>query len=142
MSKKDFTYSFESSKPTETIFETLLDVKKWWFGFYEERITGKSKKVNDEFNFKAGGGMHDTTQKLVELIPDKKITWLVTASNLTFLKKPSEWLNTKFYFELAKAGSKTKIIFTHQGLNPAIECYNDCSLGWTHYLKQLENTLK
>ncbi len=142
MSKQDFTYSFESSKSTETIFETLLDVRKWWFGVYEETITGKSKKVNDEFNFKAGGGVHDTTQKLVELIPNKKIAWLVTASNLTFLKKPGEWLNTKFYFELAKAGSKTKITFTHEGLTPSIECYKDCSGGWTQYLQNLEKKLK
>ena len=88
MSNKDFTYSFTSSQSIEKIFENLLDVRKWWFGVYDETIKGKSKKVNDEFTFLDGGGVHDTTQKMVELIPNKKIVWLVTKSNLSFLKKP------------------------------------------------------
>src|SRR5689334_5121836 len=91
MKTENFSYSFESSKPTETIFETLLDVRKWWNGVYDETITGKSKDVNDVFTFLAGGGVHETTQKMIEMVPNKKVEWMVTKSNLTFLKKPDEW---------------------------------------------------
>src|ERR1051325_52794 len=109
MSDKNFTYGFTSSKPVETIFETLLDVRKWWFGIFDETITGKSEKLNDEFTFMAGGGVHHTTQKVVELVPHKKIVWLVTASDLSFLKKPGEWKDTRFYFELSSKGDSTRI---------------------------------
>ena len=142
MRTENFTYSFESSKPAETIFETVLDVRKWWNGVYNETITGNSKNVNDVFTFLAGGGVHATTQKMVEMIPNKKVGWLVTASNLSFLKKPDEWKNTKFNFQLDKKGDKTKITFTHEGLQPEIECYDDCSTGWMQYLKKLEQRLK
>ena len=142
MSGRNFTYSFESSKTSDKIFETLLDPKKWWVGVFEETITGKSKNVDDVFTFLAGGGVHRTTQKMVERIPNKKVVWLVTASNLSFLEKPDEWLNTKFYFELSASGSKTKITFTHVGLQPEIECYDACSSGWMQYLKRLEQNLK
>ncbi|WP_100613061.1 SRPBCC family protein [Confluentibacter lentus] len=142
METKNFSYSFESTKSPETIFTLLLDVKKWWSGFYEETIIGESKKPNDVFSFKAGGGMHYTVQKLVEVIPNKKIVWLVTESNLSFLKEVDEWNNTKIRFDLLPNGNKTKITFTHDGLVPAFECYGACSSAWTNYMQQLENTLR
>lgn len=138
----DFTYTFTSPQPVEDIFETLQDVRKWWFGVYDETITGSSNKAGDEFTFIAGGGVHNTTQKMIELIPNKKIAWQVTAANLSFLKKPEEWKNTTFKFELTKEGNNTRVTFTHVGLQPDIECYDACSGGWTQYLKRLEQKLK
>ena len=142
MKKENFTYSFTSSTSAKDIFELLLDIEKWWSGLYEETIKGKSHQLNDEFTFKAGGGMHDTTQKLIELIPNKKIVWLVTNSKLTFLSGPSEWENTKICFDLSKEGDKTLVTFTHDGLVPQLECYGACSGGWTGYLENLKKKLK
>lgn len=142
MKQDNFTYSFTSSKSAKEIFELLLHIEQWWSGLYEETIKGKSQQLNDEFSFKAGGGMHDTTQKLVELIPNKKIVWLVTKSNLTFLSKPDEWTNTKLCFDINSNGDKTTVTFTHDGLTPQIECYNACSGGWTGYLDNLKKKLK
>ena len=140
--KKNYTYSFQTSKSTEEVFKTLLDVRKWWSGLYDETIKGESKKINDEFTFNAGAGAHYTRQKLVELIPDKKVAWLVTDSNLTFLKDSSEWNNTKICFELSPNGNKTNVQFTHEGLVPQIECYDQCSSAWTGYLDNLKKALK
>ena len=142
MKKENFTYSFTSSKTPEAIFILLLNIDQWWSGLYQETITGKSHQLNDEFSFKAGGGAHNTTQKLVELIPNKKIVWLVTDSKLTFLKDTSEWTGTKIHFDLAKDGDKTVVTFTHEGLMPQIECYKQCSDGWKGYLVNLEKKLK
>lgn len=142
MKKENFTYSFTSSKSTKDIFELLLDIEQWWSGLYEETIEGKSRQLNDEFTFKAGGGMHDTTQKLVELIPNKKIVWLVTKSNLSFASNPSEWTNTKICFKLSNEEDKTIVTFTHDGLVPQFECYDACSGGWTAYLDNLKKKLK
>ncbi|MDX2174191.1 MAG: SRPBCC domain-containing protein [Bacteroidota bacterium] len=142
MKKDNFSYSFKTSKAPEEVYKLLLDIEEWWSGLYEETISGKSKKVNDEFTFEAGGGVHNTTQKLVELIPHKKIVWLVTKSNLSFLSKPNEWENTKICFDLSQKEDKTIVTFTHDGLTPQIECYNACSGGWTGYLDNLKKKLK
>jgi len=142
MENKDFTFSFESAKPLNEIFETLLDVRKWWIGIFNETISGSSKKLNDEFVFKAGDGVHHTEHRLIELEPNKKVTWLTTKSNLSFVTKTDEWTNTKFGFEITQQGNKHKITFTHEGLVPKFECYEDCSGGWTLYLKKLAETLK
>lgn len=142
MKKENYMYSFKSSKSSEDIFKLLLDVRQWWSGLYEEKITGKSDQLNEEFDYSAGGGIHYSKQKLVEVIPDKKIVWLVTDSKLTFLKDTSEWTGTKIHFDLAKDGDKTLVTFTHEGLVPQIECFNQCSDGWKGYLVNLEKKLK
>ncbi len=140
-SNKHFTKSFTTEKTPETVYNLLLNIKKWWSGLYSETIKGKSKKVNDEFTFSAGGGAHYSKQKLVELAPNKKIAWLVTESNLNFLDNTSEWVNTKICFDISKEGNKTRVIFTHKGLIPKIESYEGCASAWTQYLANLEKTL-
>ena len=74
-------------------------------------------------------------QKLVEVIPDKKVVWLVTGSKLNFIEDESEWTGTKISFELANDDGKTQVHFTHIGLVPKAECYIDCVRGWDHYIK-------
>jgi hypothetical protein len=142
MKAENFTYSFNSSKTPEEIFELLLTIEQWWSGLYEETIAGKSHKLNDEFSFEAGNGVHYSKQKLVELIPDKKIVWLVTESKLNFLSDPGEWIDTKICFNISTEENKTIVTFTHDGLTPQIECYNNCSGAWTGYLENLKKKLE
>jgi len=142
MKKQNFTYSFSSPKTPEEIYAQLLDVRQWWSGLFGESFTGDSKKTGDEFNFKAGNGMHNTTQKLVEAVPGKRIVWLVTSSQLSFLSDPSEWKGTRICFDLVKDGKNTVVTFTHEGLVPQIECYQNCSSAWTGYLDNLKKALK
>lgn len=139
---KNYSYSFIASKSAKEIFELLLNVENWWSGIYEETITGNSQKLNDEFSFSAGGGMHFSKQKLVELILNKKIVWQVTESNLSFLNNSKEWENTKLVFDISERNGKTQVTFIHFGLDPQIECYDGCSNAWTQYLHNLEKKLK
>lgn len=139
---KNFEYTFESSKSKAEIFKLLLAVDKWWSGLFNETIAGESTGIHDEFTFNAGGGAHYSRQKLVELIPDTRIVWQVTESNLSFLKETSEWTGTKISFDISsEGGGTTKVIFTHAGLVPHFECYTSCSDAWTQYLKNLKEKL-
>ena len=142
MTNQNFQYTFTSSKITAEVFAYLINPKNWWVGLFGETIEGKSESINDEFSFRAGDGVHYSNQKLTELVGDKKIVWLVTESNLSFLKNTNEWAGTKICFKLEKVGDKTKITFTHDGLIPQIECYSSCTNAWTQYLQNLQNHLK
>jgi hypothetical protein len=142
MENQNFQYSFTTSKPTNDVFAHLLNPKNWWVGLFGETMEGKSESINDEYSFIAGDGVHYSNQKLIELVADKKIVWLVTESNLSFLKNNNEWAGTKICFDIKKVGDRTKITFTHDGLIPEIECFSGCSSAWTQYLQNLQEHLQ
>lgn len=141
MEHKDFTKVLSVGLNPEKAFDAIRDVRGWWSGLYGEQIEGRADKINDEFTFRAGGGAHYSKQKLVELIPGQKISWLVTDSKLGFLRNQTEWTGTRINFEITKADNKTRIVFSHTGLVPGIECYHACSNGWTGYLQKFEQKL-
>lgn len=141
MEKENFSYRFKTSKSAHEVYELLLNIDLWWSGLFEEHIEGKSENIHDEFSFSAGGGLHYSKQKLVELIPEEKIVWLVTDSKLSFLKTPTEWNGTKISFAISSDNSKTEVTFTHEGLVPQIECYDSCSGAWNGYLDKLKKKL-
>lgn len=133
MKAKDYTFQFTVEASAHEVFDKINSVSKWW----TEELEGSSKKLNDEFTVRFFDDVHVSTQKIVELVPDKKIVWLVTKSKLNFIKKQDEWTGTKIVFEIAEKDNKTQVQFTHIGLVPEIECYEDCtgSGGWERYLK-------
>lgn len=139
---KDFSYSFTTPKSPEEIFHLLLVIDKWWSGIFEETITGESQKINDEFSFSAGGGAHYSKHRLVELVPGQKIVWEVIECILSFLTKTDEWMNTKLRFDITPEGDMSRVTFTHEGLVPRFECYNNCTGAWTQYMENLEEKLK
>src|SRR6185437_12429829 len=102
MENKSFTLTIEVAKSPQHVFKSITtDVAKWWGG---KDLNGNSKKLNDEFIIHHPGA-HFSKQKLVEVIPGKKIVWIVTESTLDWLQKDKrEWTNTKMIFEIVPKG--------------------------------------
>src|SRR6478735_11400748 len=133
MKTKDYSLLLTVDAPAHEVFENINNVTQWW----TEDLVGDSKKLNDEFTVRFFDDVHVSTQRLVELIPDKKVVWLVTKSKLNFIKQQDEWTGTKIVFEITTKDNKTQVQFTHIGLVPEVECYEACTGygGWERYLK-------
>lgn len=136
MSNNDFTTTLLVECKPEEVYHTILNVRSWWSGLYNESFEGNSEKEGDEFSFLAGGGMHYTKQKLIVQVPGKKLVWLVTDARLSFVNKTDEWQGTSICFEISREHDKTKIVFTHLGLVPEFECYDSCARAWTQYINE------
>ncbi|SRR5258706_13018826 len=135
MKTQDYTTSITVNATPQVAFTSINSVTKWW----TENLEGSSQNLNDEFTVRFGD-VHVSTQKLVEFMPNKKVVWLVTDSNLNFIKDRQEWTNTKISFEISDPDSyrednQTIIRFTHLGLAPK-ECFDACSNAWSEYIHQ------
>jgi hypothetical protein len=138
MKNQSYNTSIEVPLPPKAVFAHINDVPKWWIKEVAGASTefeGKSSNLNDEFILRHGDN-HYSKHKLIEVIPNKKVVWLVTDSKLNWIKEnKQEWTGTKMIFEIVPGEEKTTLIFTHDGLTPQLECYAHCVHFWERVIK-------
>jgi len=130
MNNQNFTTSILVDQTPEEVFNAVNNVRGWW----SEDIEGNTEKLNDEFLYHYKD-VHISKMKLIEVIPFRKVVWLVVENYFSFTKDKSEWKDTKVVFEISKNDRKTELLFTHQGLVPQYECYDVCHDAWSNYIK-------
>lgn len=130
MEKNDFTASTSAKISAAEAIKKISNIPGWW-GI---TFSGNSEKQDDQFIVKMGGDSFFTFT-VTELIPGKRIVWLVTDCNMPWYTDKKEWTNTKLIFDLIEDDGVTTLNFTHEGLTPDVECYKDCEPGWTHWIK-------
>ena len=131
MKVNNFTTTITVPNTAEEVFTAINNVRGWWQG----EITGPTENLHDEFTYQMEP-YHVTKQKIVALVPNKKVVWLVTESSINFVADKKEWLNTTICFEITAGTNNTQLIFTHQGLVPEIECYDGCSGAWEQLIQK------
>jgi uncharacterized protein YndB with AHSA1/START domain len=124
---EDFRATKTFTSDPDTVFSALTDIDAltdWWVP------AAGGVGAGDTLRFLFGNG------ELVLLVgeadrPDR-VRWDVLAC-----EPVPDWVGTAITFDLAAAGTGTDLRFRHQGLNPGLECFDDCHAGWTHYLASL-----
>lgn len=131
MNTPDFTTTILVDQSPKEAFDAITNVRGWW----SEEVEGHTEKLNDEFDYHYQD-IHRCKMKLIEVVPEKKMVWLVLDNYFKFTEDKSEWIGTKIIFDIEKKDNKTQIRFTHQGLVPEYECYDICVNAWTTYVEQ------
>ena len=129
MNNQDYNATLTVSNTPKEAFDAINRVSDWWTA----NLEGSTKNPGDVFTLHWGDSF--VTIKLVEAVPGKKVLWQVTDCDLKWLDDKKEWRDTKMDFEISTVGDKTRINFTHIGLVPQVQCYNDCVKGWDQYVK-------
>ena len=129
MNTQDFTTSLLVDQNPEEVYNAINRVRDWW----SEAIEGETDQEMHEFTYRYQD-LHYSRQRIIEMVPGKKVVWLVIDSHLSFTEKKNEWMGTRIHFEIQPQGDKTEIRFLHEGLIRGLECFQACSDGWTYYL--------
>jgi len=130
MEKKNFHSTITVDASASEAIKKISNIPEWW-GI---TFTGSSEKQNDKFTVKMSGDSFFNFT-VIELIPSKRVVWLVTDCNMPWYSDKKEWANTKLIFDITENNGVTELKFTHEGLTPEVECYKDCEAGWTHWIK-------
>ncbi|ADB33047.1 Activator of Hsp90 ATPase 1 family protein [Kribbella flavida DSM 17836] len=120
---------FEQSP--ERVFEAVTAVRGWW----SKNITGGTAAAGDEFEYDVPGGVHHCRIRVVEVVPNQLVTWLVLDNTFNFVEDQEEWNDTEIRFEISRRDDgRTELRFTHVGLVPEFECYDICHQSWGFYV--------
>lgn len=130
MSTTDFTTSILVDQLPEEVFSAINNVRGWW----SEEIEGSTDKPQAVFYYHYED-VHRSEIKIIEMIPNEKIVWLVLDNYFKFTEDEHEWRGTKIIFDIFGKENQTQLVFTHQGLVPAYECYEICRDAWTNYIQ-------
>jgi hypothetical protein len=145
MENQSFTTTILVEQTASQVFNAIIHPEAWW----SEDITGGTSNIDDIFDYHFED-IHRTKMKLTEVVPDKKVVWLVLEnyfkpSLFNGVDKPAkkdglgndkaEWVDTHVIFEIIEKDGKTLLSFKHDGLVPDYECYDICVNGWSHYIQ-------
>jgi len=132
-----------STIPKEIFKALTTGFNKWW-------TTGCNfvSKSGDKITFKFGASYW--VMLAINLIPEKLVELECIEAHHVHDGLPSsilnEWKGSKLIWNIHRQDDKTKIVFTHKGLVPSLECYDICKQGWDYFfvnsLKQYLDTGK
>ena len=130
MTTSNFTTTFVVEQTPGEVFNAVNNVRGWW----SESVEGVTDRLNEEFLYYYKD-VHISKMKIVELVPHKRIVWLVLENHFDFTTNKTEWNGNRIVFDITEKGNRTELRFTQEGLVPAYECYNVCSDAWTSYIQ-------
>jgi hypothetical protein len=136
MTEQSFTTAFTVEQSPAEVFTAINNPRAWWPG----DIDGDTDRLDDEFTYRYQD-VHRSTQRITEFVPDKRVVWHVTDAYLSFVKDTAEWTGTDIVFDITSSGSQTELRFTHVGLVPEVECYDQCSPAWVSITGSLRDLI-
>jgi uncharacterized protein YndB with AHSA1/START domain len=131
----DYTSEMHVHVPMAQVIEAVTDdtvISRWWTA-----VTRTERHGNDVQLFMGGDG--PAVVITIDHVPGtNEVTWTVTDCPVM-----ADWIGTKPSFAVKAGEDGTSTIeFRHIGLSPALECFDQCSAGWNHFMPSLHQFLE
>jgi hypothetical protein len=124
----DYQINIQAAINAREAMDKISRVSEWW----AKDFTGTARKLGDAFTVRFGESSVDF--KIVEAVPDQRITWQVAHCHLPWLQNTTEWTGTSVVWEVSASNGPATVTMTHRGLAPGIECYDKCKRGWDFFV--------
>ena len=130
----DYTNCLEVHAPLPQVIASLTDdavISRWWTA-----ATRSERRGHDVRLFMSNGAL--MAAFTIEHAPGtNEVTWAVTACII------ADWIGTKPSFTIRPDDDGTCAIeFRHVGLQPALECFEQCRAGWDYFMPSLHRFLE
>ena len=113
---------------------TIDGLAGWW-----TTATTGSSKLGDviafRFHTETGDEIGGFDMAVVELVPDQKVAWRVSAG-------PAEWIDTDIEFILSRQDEYTVVMFAHRQWREEVEFMAHCSTKWATFLLSLRDLME
>jgi uncharacterized protein YndB with AHSA1/START domain len=131
----DYTYEMQVHVPEPQIIEALTDgevISRWW------TAATRSERHGNEVRLLMGGDAPFVSFAVEHTPGTGEVTWTVTDCAVM-----ADWVGTRPSFSAVPNSDGTcTIAFRHIGLNPALECFEQCRAGWNHFMPSLHQYLE
>jgi len=131
MDHQSFTTSILVEQSPDEVFKAINNPRAWW----SPEIEGTTDQLNAVWNYKFGDN-HRSKMKVVEMIPGKKVAWLIEENYFKNAEDQTEWVGDKITFDISRQGDGTHLVFTQSGLTPEDDCYKNCDWAWTGFIQK------
>ena len=139
MSGKSYSTEILISAKPESVYKAITkDIDKWW-----TELSNQAVQIGDRLTVR----FEKTTcwvMTVSEAFPNRSLVWKVVEAihDVDELVEKDEWKGTTIKWEIAENKTGSTVTLTHQGLVPALECYEICHAGWGDFLGSLKNYLE
>jgi hypothetical protein len=129
IAENDFKTSIMVNGSCDRALADIANVSGWW----AKDFTGSASKAGDTFTVHFGDTFVDFE---IAHPTDHEVIWKVTNCNLHWQDDKTEWNGTQIIWQVNDTPEGTLIEMTHIGLNPKVQCYENCREGWTEHINE------
>lgn len=128
---RDYSRTFTVAASAERTFDaiaTLRGLQGWW-----TPLARGSDAPGGEIRLRFQGMEEYIDLHVHALRSPVEVVWSVIEHSSL-----DEWAGTELRFNISSVGDdECRVAFRHQGLTPSLDCYDNCKLGWDHFLRSI-----
>ncbi len=136
---KSYSTEIKISVRPEAVYQALTNrIDKWW-----TESANEARQVGDKLVVRFEKA---TCWQMIVLEASKNqlLIWQVLEANhdLDKIARKDEWKDTSIQWRIETTEVGSKLILTHQGLVPTLQCFEICQSGWDYFLGSLKSFLE